>query len=126
MKLCFNHDVIIKRTGGYDSSINRKVEYPHHTIKEMVYIQLLSCGHNYELWCFCYQYTLCIIYHLIKRRLGTAPIFCLGKTQAHLLHHLLCRNSHLGVQNLHHQLQARKNELGPCTNTYPRTCPPEI
>ena len=67
IQLCFDHDIIFKTTGGYASPINRKVELPHQIIKNMVCIQLISCGHTDNLWCFCYQYTIWLIYRLINR-----------------------------------------------------------
>ena len=61
------------------------------------------------------------IYCLINSCLGTAPILCLVKSQKHLLHHLLCRHFHLGIQNLRHQHQERQKAIepaqNPCTNT---------
>ena len=55
MQLYIDYVVIVETTGGYASSIKGKVELTHHTIKNMVHIQLLSRGHHDELWCFCYQ-----------------------------------------------------------------------
>ena len=50
------------------------MESPHQTMNNMVIIQLLSCGHNNKIWCLCYQYTICTIYRLINRWLGTPTV----------------------------------------------------
>ena len=58
MQLCIEHEFVVKTTNGYACSINGKVECPHQTIKYIVCIQLLSCGHHDDLFYFCYQYTI--------------------------------------------------------------------
>ena len=74
MKLCIDHEVIVETIGDYYSSINGNLENPHQTTKNMVCIKILYSVHIDEPWCFCYQYTIWIIYHLIIRRLGTYTI----------------------------------------------------
>ena len=58
MQICIYHEFIVDTTGGYASSIYRKVQRPYQTINKMVCIKILSCGHSGELWCLCYQYTI--------------------------------------------------------------------
>ena len=41
MQICFDPEVIVEITAGYDSSINRKVECNHQTINNTVHIQRL-------------------------------------------------------------------------------------
>ena len=75
MKLCLDElQIIVETTGGYNSSVNGKVERPHQTIKNMVRVQLISRGHDDELWCLTYQYTIWIIARLYHSRIKTAPI----------------------------------------------------
>ena len=81
MQLLIDHKVIVETTGGYSHSVNGKVERPHQNINNMVRIQLLSRWHIDELWCFWYQYTIWIIYRLIKRCLVSATIVACYKNK---------------------------------------------
>ena len=73
MKNCIDHEVIVENTGGCASSIDGKVEH-HQNMNNTARIKLLSFRHSSELWCFCYHYTIWIIYRLINRNLATDPI----------------------------------------------------
>ena len=81
MQICFDHEIIVKTTGGYASSMNGKVEHNPQTINNAVHIKILPLGHNNDPWCFCYQYTIFLIYCPINMWLGTPPIFSWYKTK---------------------------------------------
>ena len=74
MQIFIYHEVNVDTTGVYASTIRLNVERPRKTIKNTVCIQLLSYRHFNDICCFCYQYNIWVTSHLIKRRLGTAPI----------------------------------------------------
>ena len=55
MQFCFDYEVIVETTGCSSLSIKSKVKNTHQTIDNMVNIQLISCGNNDDIVCFCYQ-----------------------------------------------------------------------
>ena len=47
---CHDIHMTVKLTGGYESTINEKVDRPNKIFKNMVQTQLISCSHNDILW----------------------------------------------------------------------------
>ena len=70
------HDLhmIVETTGGYESTINGKLELPNWKFKNMLHSQLISRFHNEKLWCFFYQYSGWLVRRLINKRIGNVPI----------------------------------------------------
>ena len=126
MNLCIEHEFIVETTGDYSSSINGKVENPHQITKNMVCIQILYRGHSDELWCFCYQYTIWIIYHLINRRLGTDTIvYCYKhKKISYTIPFIEIFIWRYKIYIINYK--QGKKALDPLTNTYPCAYRPTI
>ena len=126
MQLYIVHEAIVENTGGHASSINGKLEPPHQTINNIVHIQFFSSGHSDELWCFCYQCTICIITRLINRRLVAATIVSFYKHK-NIPYTLPFTSFVIWVCNIYiiNSKQGKK-ELNPRTNTDPITCTPNI
>ena len=60
MKTCHNMNVILQNKGGDVSSINGKSESPNKTLTNITRDLLLNSSHKEELWCFVYQYGICL------------------------------------------------------------------
>ena len=118
--------IIVETTGGYSSTINVKVERPHQTIKNMVQIQLISCVHSGELWCFCYQCTICIISRLINRHLGTDTIAAWYKHKNISYAIPFTDFVNWGCKIYIINSKQVEKALGTCTNTDPCVIPPAI
>ena len=126
MQPCIEHEVIVDTNGGYASSINRKVERPYQTINNIVWIKLISCGHQYKTWCFYYQYTIWLIYRLINRHIGTDPIVDWYKHN-NISYNITFTDLFISECKIYIiNYKQGKNALDPYTNTYPYTFPPAI
>ena len=60
MKTCHNMNIIVKNTGGYESSINGKSEIPNKTISNITIDILLNSIHKKEIRFLAYQYEIWI------------------------------------------------------------------
>ena len=125
MQLFIDQEVIVKTTGGYAYLINGNVERPHQTINNIFCIQLLSRGHHNDIWCFCYQYTIWIISHLINRCFDTDIVFLGTSTRTSLTPSPLHTLSS-GCEKYTPSTPIKENLLDSHTNTDPRTCLPVI
>ena len=65
MKTCHNMNIIVKNTVGDASYLNGKIEIPNKTLSNITRALLLYSSHKNKLWCFTYQYAICL-YHLTE------------------------------------------------------------
>ena len=75
MNTCHNMNIIVQTTGGYDSYINGKSEIPNKTLSNITRVLLLNSIHKKELWCFSYQYTICLSCQTENTLRGDVPYF---------------------------------------------------
>ena len=60
MKTFHNMNIIVQTTGVDTSSLNGKSEIPNNTLDNITRALLLNSSHKKELWCFSYQYAICL------------------------------------------------------------------
>ena len=75
MKTFYNMNIIVQTTGGYSSSLNGKVKIPNKTCSNITRDILLKSSHNKEVWCFAYQYAICISRQTDNRLRGDILFF---------------------------------------------------
>ena len=67
MRTCHNMNIVVQTTGGYVYSINGKPERPHNTLAIIKKALLINSSHKRKLWCFNYQYNICLSCHTEDR-----------------------------------------------------------
>ena len=112
----------VKTTGGYESTINVKVERSNRTLKDMVRAQLISRSHGEKSWCFWYQYSIWMVCRLINQFINTAPIilWLKGKHKIKFWEMIIWRCKVYVVNS-----KSVNKSLDPRTSKYPRkvVCP---
>ena len=53
-------NIIVQNKGGDEYSINGINENPNKTLANITRSLILNSIHNKELWCFAYQYAICL------------------------------------------------------------------
>ena len=75
IKTCHDINTIVQNTGGYASSINVKSESPNNTLVNIKRDLLMKSSHKKEIWCFVYQYAICLSRQNDTRLSGDVPYF---------------------------------------------------
>ena len=60
MKTCHNMTIIVHTTGGDASSLNGKNESHNKTLANIKRVLLMNSSHKKQIWCFAYQYAICL------------------------------------------------------------------
>ena len=60
MRTCHNMNIIFQTTGVDAYSLNEKIKIPNKTLSNATIPILLNSSNKKELWCFAYQYSICI------------------------------------------------------------------
>ena len=60
MSTCHNMNIMVQTTGEYEYSLNGKIEIPNNTLDNTTRALLLKSIQKKELFCFVYQYDICI------------------------------------------------------------------
>ena len=73
MKTFHTMNIIVQTTGGDASSLNGKGESPNKTLANITRALLLNSSQKKELWCFAYQYDICLSRQTENRLRGGVP-----------------------------------------------------
>ena len=68
-------NIIVQTTGGDSSSLNGKSESPNNKLANITRSLLMNSSHKKELWCFAYQYAICLSRQTQNRLCGDIPYF---------------------------------------------------
>ena len=74
-------NIIVQTTDGYASSLNGKSESPNKTLSNTMRSLLLNSSNKKELWCFAYQYAICLSRRNDNRLRGDVPYFIWHETR---------------------------------------------
>ena len=86
MKTFHNMNTIVQNTGVDASSINSKSESPNKKLANITRAFLLNASHKKELWCFAYQYAICISRRTDNRLRGDVPYLLWNETRPSYKH----------------------------------------
>ena len=94
------------------------MKHPNRTFKNIIRDQLISHVHDDKLWCFCYQYSVWMVFCLINCLIGTTPTIPCFKVKYKIkLWEMIIWGCKVYVVNS----KDGKKSLDPRTSTYPRT-----
>ena len=80
-------NIIVQATDGNASSLNGKNEIPNRIVSKITTDLILNSSHKKYLWCFAYQYSICISHLTYNRLRGDVPYFLQYRSR-HLYKHI--------------------------------------
>ena len=60
IKICHKMNIVVQTAGGDAYTINGKIESTNKKLSNIKRALLLNSSHKKELWCFAYQYAICL------------------------------------------------------------------